>query len=109
MKIAAIAYTSVILLLVIVFVLLAKPYAYFNVISFPDPIAYEDATHFRININTATAEQLQIIPSVGPVLAEKIISYRNEYGSFQNYSDLLNVSGIGNKKLEIMLAYIIIE
>ena len=42
-------------------------------------------------------------------LAEKIISYRNEYGPFQNYSDLLNVGGIGNTKLEIMLDYIIIE
>ena len=53
-----------------------------------------------ININTATSEQLQTLPSIGPVIAERIITYRNEHGSFASTTALLNVSGIGEKTLE---------
>ena len=109
MKNAAIVYTSAILLLAIVLICFAWFLPSRKLIPFPEPVAYDETTHFRININTATVDELQIIPSIGPSLAEKIISYRNKYGPFQNYSDLLNVSGIGNTKLEIMLDYIIIE
>ena len=55
-----------------------------------------------ININTATSEQLQTLPSIGPVIAERIITYRNENGNFASVTDLLNVSGIGEKTLETL-------
>lgn len=54
----------------------------------------------KININTATAEQLQNLKGVGPSTAEKIISYRNSNGSFRKIEDLMNVKGIGNKTFE---------
>ena len=53
-----------------------------------------------LNINTATAEQLQKLPKIGPKTAEKIIAYRSEHGAFESVSELVNVSGIGEKTLE---------
>ncbi|MBQ3122755.1 MAG: ComEA family DNA-binding protein [Firmicutes bacterium] len=52
-----------------------------------------------ININTASSEQLQTLNGIGPSTAEKIIDYRNQYGTFKDVTDLLNVSGIGEKTL----------
>ena len=60
----------------------------------------------RININTATAEELTAIPGVGEVLAERITEYRETYGSFEFEEDLQNVHGIGPKKLEKFKEYI---
>ena len=53
-----------------------------------------------ININTATSEQLQTLPGIGPATAEKIIAYRGENGAYESVGELMNVSGIGEKKLE---------
>jgi len=54
----------------------------------------------KVNINTASLEQLQTINGVGVSTAEAIITYREESGLFKNVDDLLNVKGIGEKKLE---------
>ena len=63
-----------------------------------------EATEFQlININTANATQLQSLPGIGEVLAQRIIDYRTEYGAFRTAGDLMNVSGIGEKKLEALL------
>ena len=53
-----------------------------------------------ININTASSQQLQTLPGIGPVLADRIVAYRDEYGLFESVGALMNVSGIGEKKLE---------
>ena len=50
-----------------------------------------------ININTANSAELQKLSGVGPVTADKIIAYRNEYGEFKAIEELMNVSGIGEK------------
>ena len=65
-------------------------------------------TQFPININTATLEQLDLIPGIGPVLAQRILDYREEIGQFHHVEELLDVSGIGEKTLANMLQYITI-
>lgn len=54
----------------------------------------------KINLNTATSEQLQTISGIGAKRAEDIIAYRESHGGFQSVDDLKNVSGIGDKTLE---------
>ncbi len=55
-----------------------------------------------ININTADADELQSIPGIGPVTAEKIIDYRKTNGPFTNIEDLKLINGIGDKTFEKM-------
>ena len=50
-----------------------------------------------ININTATQEELESLPSIGEVRAQAIITYREEHGSFRTIDELKEVSGIGEK------------
>ncbi len=56
-----------------------------------------------INVNTATLEQLDTLPGIGPKLAQAIIDYRTEYGNFEVPEDLLHVPGIGEKKLAAII------
>jgi len=51
-----------------------------------------------VNLNTATLDQLQTLPGVGPVLAQRIVDYRDQHGGFKAVADLQKVSGIGDAK-----------
>ncbi|MEX2538265.1 MAG: ComEA family DNA-binding protein [Actinomycetota bacterium] len=53
-----------------------------------------------INLNTASAADLDTLPGIGPALAERIISYREEHGGFRTVDELLDVPGIGPTKLD---------
>ena len=52
----------------------------------------------KLNLNTATAEQLDKLPGVGPVLADRIVAYRESKGGFRSVSELRQVEGIGDAK-----------
>jgi competence protein ComEA len=53
----------------------------------------------RVSLNSATVAELDSLPGVGPVLAERIVEFREEHGLFTTVEDLLEVSGIGEAKL----------
>jgi competence protein ComEA len=54
----------------------------------------------KVNINSATAEQLQNLPGVGPVTAKAIIEYRTKVGKFNRIEEIINVKGVGEKKFQ---------
>ncbi len=51
----------------------------------------------RVNLNTATADQLEELPRIGPVTAAKIIAFRQQHGGFRTVDQLLEVPGIGDR------------
>ena len=61
-----------------------------------------------INLNSATAEQLDTLDGVGPATAQKILEYRAQHGGFASVDDLANVSGIGPKRLEALRARVVV-
>jgi len=60
----------------------------------------------QISVNTAAAPELERLPGIGPVLAQRIVEYREQYGPFQRLEDLLEVEGIGPSKLENLQEYV---
>lgn len=60
----------------------------------------------KININISDAKTLESLPGIGPAYALRIIEYRNENGLFTSYEELLNIKGIGKKRLEKLLPFI---
>lgn len=59
-----------------------------------------------VNINTADAAQLALLPGVGAKAAQRIIDYRKEHGEFQKPTDLMQVKGFGDKSFERISPYI---
>src|SRR5712691_12759129 len=59
-----------------------------------------------VNLNTATSQELQQVPGIGPATAEKILQMRKSYGAFKSVDDLLAIRGVGPKRLEKMRKYL---
>jgi len=62
-----------------------------------------------VNLNTATAAELQLVPGIGPATADKILQARKSYGSFKSVDDLQAIKGLGPKKLEKMRKYLTVS
>ena len=62
-----------------------------------------------VNLNSATSEELQEVPGIGPVTAEKILQARKSYGAFKSVDDLQAIKGIGPKRLEKMRKYLTVS
>ena len=65
-----------------------------------------EETTDRININRASAEELDTLPGIGPALAQEIVNYRRQYGNFQTIEDIMGVPGIGPATFDRIKEYI---
>ncbi|HEY9746126.1 MAG TPA: helix-hairpin-helix domain-containing protein [Oculatellaceae cyanobacterium] len=59
-----------------------------------------------LNINTASLQQLQLLPGIGPKMAERVLQYRKEHGVFRSPEEIMEVKGIGPKKFEKLRPYL---
>lgn len=62
-----------------------------------------------VNLNTADAAQLAMLPRVGAKAAQRILDYRKEHGGFKKTSDLMQVKGFGEKSFERLAAYVTVD
>lgn len=60
----------------------------------------------KVNVNTADASQLALLPRVGPSVAQKIVAFRKENGPFKSPEDLMLVQGIGEKTWQLLKPYV---
>ncbi|MGL5348104.1 MAG: helix-hairpin-helix domain-containing protein [Peptostreptococcaceae bacterium] len=68
-----------------------------------------DSNNSKININSASIDELDTLPGVGEATANKIVSYRDENGKFKSIEEIKNVNGIGDKKFLELKDKIIVE
>ena len=66
----------------------------------PGRVALELLPGETLDLNSASAEELEKLPGIGSKLAAAIVAYREEHGPFRSVEDLLQVPGIGEKRLE---------
>jgi competence ComEA-like helix-hairpin-helix protein len=60
----------------------------------------------KVNVNTADAAQLALLPRVGPSIAQRIVDYRKQNGPFKKTEDLMLVRGIGEKTFDLLKPYV---
>lgn len=70
------------------------------------PAAAGEAKRGTVNINTAEAAQLALLPRVGPAVAERIVEFRKKNGPFKSTDDLLLVRGIGERTYALIKPYV---
>ena len=77
----------------------------------PAPVQdpYPEFDGKKVHINSATEEELQQLPDIGPKRAKEIRNYIKKYGKFATLDELLEIQGIGEKTLEKLKSYIIID
>lgn len=75
----------------------------------PYPKSASPKSQGKVNLNTASAAQLESLPAIGPVTAGSIIEYRNLHGPFKSVDQLDNVKGIGPKTLEKLRPFVTVE
>jgi len=66
----------------------------------PAEILESSSVGIPVNLNSATCKQLEELPGIGEVIAQRIVDYRTEHGAFKSIDGLLEVEGIGPKKFE---------
>jgi competence protein ComEA len=59
-----------------------------------------------LDLNTATSQDLEALPGIGPVMAQRLVQFRQAHGPFKELKDLLAVSGIGEQKLTKIKPYL---
>jgi competence ComEA-like helix-hairpin-helix protein len=70
------------------------------------PVAAAAASAGVVNVNTATAQQLEMLPRIGPSVAQRILDYRKDNGKFGSLEDLMLVRGIGESTFAQLKPYV---
>jgi competence ComEA-like helix-hairpin-helix protein len=74
-----------------------------------NPLQEPNSTGFQVNVNLATAEELSLLPQVGPVLADRIVAERELHGPFRSLDDLGRTRGIGPDRISELRPLITID
>ncbi len=69
-------------------------------------LAAPEAAKPTVNVNTATVQELQVLPRVGPALAQRIVDFRTANGPFKAPEELTRVKGIGEKSFARLAPYV---
>jgi competence protein ComEA len=77
-------------------------------VSLAAPLAAAE-TEGRVNVNTASLEELTYLPRVGSVVAQRILDFREANGRFKEPEDLMLVQGIGERTFELIKPYVAID
>lgn len=77
--------------------------------AFPMLAADGAASQPVININSASAEQLMLLPRIGEKTAAQIVAWREQNGSFKKITDIMQVKGIGDASYELLEPYLVLE
>jgi competence protein ComEA len=59
-----------------------------------------------LNLNTATPKQLEALPGIGPVLAKRIVDFRDKKGGYKRIEELLAIPGVTEKKWQVLRQYL---
>lgn len=62
-----------------------------------------------VNINTADADTLSLLPRIGPTVAQRIVAFREDNGGFKTAEELMLVKGIGERTYELIRPYVVVE
>jgi competence protein ComEA len=71
--------------------------------------ALSQSKHGKVDLNHATADELQHLPGIGPVLAQRVIEQRTAHGPFHTVDDLRDVKGIGKKRMDQLRPLIMVD
>jgi len=63
----------------------------------------------KVNVNTASLQTLELLPGIGPAIAQRIVDYRSEYGAFTTPEDIMKVKGIGQGTFDKFKDMIVVE
>jgi comEA protein len=74
-----------------------------------NPEVQSERPNLKVNLNTASLEELERLPQVGPVLAKRIVDYRYQKGGFNSIEEITKVKGIGKKTYQAIKEYLFLN
>ena len=72
-------------------------------------VAQSQSKQGKLDLNRATAEELQHLPGIGPVLAQRVIEQRTTHGPFHDVDGLRDVKGIGKKRMDQLRSLVVVD